>query len=65
MIAVDQTSGDGIFLDRQTGAINAYPLFNEAGFPLAPPTWQPPYPYSSDAVRWPLAAWETTTVLSL
>ncbi|MCA9979060.1 MAG: BON domain-containing protein [Anaerolineales bacterium] len=63
MTDVDQVNGNSIFLSRQAEAINAYPRLNEADFPPAPSAWQPPYPYSSDAVRWPLAVLETKTVL--
>jgi hypothetical protein len=45
---------DGLSLAQNRSALSAYPVFDPAEYPLAPPTWQPPYPYSPGAVRWPL-----------
>ena len=46
-------NGSGIFLNRNTSAIDIFPLFNAANYPFAPLTWQPPYPYRVGNVLWP------------
>lgn len=46
----------GIFLNRNSPAINAFPAYNPKEYPFAPLTWQPPYPYTVGNVRWPCQA---------
>jgi len=42
-----------IFLKRDTPIFNAFPEFISADYPIAPLTWEPPYPYKVGRVRWP------------
>jgi BON domain len=53
--AIRLTTNGGTTLHDSIQEVNARPQFREADFPLAPPGWQPPFPYSPDTVRWPEA----------
>ena len=46
-------NASGYFFLHQPRAIYLFPLFIAANYPLAPFTWQPPYPYVVGNVRWP------------
>jgi osmotically-inducible protein OsmY len=50
MEVVDQ---DSVLLKRNGPPLNAFPTFEPSNYPLAPLDWQPPYPYTAGAVRWP------------
>ncbi len=50
--AIDLVCKDCVFLVRDGPPLSAYPAFDPSDYPLAPSTWQPPYPYTTDAVRW-------------
>jgi hypothetical protein len=51
--AMDVANLGGIFLNYRAPAIYHFPVFSPANYPLAPFTWQPPYPYAVGSVRWP------------
>lgn len=51
--AMDVVDVGGIYMNYLTPAIYHFPVFSPANYPLAPFTWQPPYPYAVGSVRWP------------
>lgn len=58
--AIEWVSQGSIFLRRNALPLNAFPVFEPADYPLAPPNWQPPYPYTAGIVRWSLEEREET-----
>jgi osmotically-inducible protein OsmY len=50
--AIDLVRKNCVFLVRDGPSLSAYPAFDPSDYSLAPSTWQPPYPYTTDAVRW-------------
>ncbi len=50
--AMNVVDEGGIFLNYTAPAINQFPVLTPTNFPLAPLTWQPPYPYAVGSVRW-------------
>lgn len=50
--AMNVVDEEGIFLNYTTPAINQFPVLNPTNYPIAPLTWQPPYPYAVGSVRW-------------
>ena len=51
--AMDLVNEEEVFLFLDAPAINTFPLFLARDYPIAPLTWQPPYPYVVGRVRWP------------
>jgi osmotically-inducible protein OsmY len=51
--AMDVVNQESIFLKRNGPPLNAFPAFEAADYPPAPPDWQPPYPYTAGTIRWP------------
>jgi osmotically-inducible protein OsmY len=51
--AMEVVKEESIFLKRKGPALDSFPAFEPAGYPLAPSDWQPPYPYAAGDVRWP------------
>jgi osmotically-inducible protein OsmY len=41
-----------IFLARESKPLSTYPVFDPTEYPMAPYSWQPPYPYPIGSVRW-------------
>jgi osmotically-inducible protein OsmY len=52
--ASDLVKNESIILQRNGPSLNAFPVFDPDEFPLAPFTWQAPYPYTAGEVRWSL-----------
>ncbi len=52
--ASDLVKNESIILQRNGPSLNAFPAFDPDEFPLAPFTWQAPYPYTAGEVRWSL-----------
>jgi hypothetical protein len=50
--AIDLVRKNCVFITRDAPPLSAYPAFDPSGYPLAPSTWQPPYPYTTGAIRW-------------
>ena len=50
--AMEVVDKESIILKRNGPPLNAFPAFEQSNYPLAPLDWQPPYPYSAEAVRW-------------
>ena len=51
--AMDVINEVEIFLVRDVPGLNSFPAFLAGDFPIAPLTWEPPYPYQVGRVRWP------------
>lgn len=51
--AMEWVSHTSIFLRRNGPLLSSFPTFHTAEYPVAPCTWQPPYPYLGSCVRWP------------
>jgi osmotically-inducible protein OsmY len=51
---VDRADNESIFLRRKGPSLSEYPLFDPDEFPLAPFTWQAPYPYTAGKALWSL-----------
>jgi osmotically-inducible protein OsmY len=51
--AMELVNQESIFLKRNGPPLNAFPAFEPSEYPPAPSGWQPPYPYTTGAVRWP------------
>ena len=47
---------ESAFLKRKVTSLSVFPVFNPSDFSPAPSIWQPPYPYTLNAVLWPAAA---------
>ena len=52
--ASDLVKNESIILQRDGRSHKAFPAFDPDEFPLAPFTWQAPYPYTAGEVRWSL-----------
>ncbi len=52
--AGDLVKNESIILQRNGPSLKAFPAFDPDEFPLAPFTWQAPYPYNAGEVRWSL-----------
>ncbi len=52
--ASDLMKNESIILQRNGPSLKAFPAFDPDEFPLAPFTWQAPYPYTAGEVRWSL-----------
>jgi osmotically-inducible protein OsmY len=52
--ASDLVKNESIILQRNRPSFKAFPAFDPDEFPLAPFTWQAPYPYTAGEVRWSL-----------
>ncbi len=50
--AIDRVNEESVFLHRSGSPVHAYPAFDSEAYPLAPSSWQPPYPYRPGSVRW-------------
>lgn len=50
--AVKPSNNGSTFLSDSLRDLARRPTFQESDFPLAPPEWRPPYPYTQGAVRW-------------
>jgi hypothetical protein len=50
----DLVKNESIILQRDGRSHKAFPAFDPDEFPLAPSTWQAPYPYTAGEVRWSL-----------
>jgi osmotically-inducible protein OsmY len=50
----DLVKNESIILQRDGRSHKAFPAFDPDEFPLAPFTWQAPYPYTAGEVRWSL-----------
>lgn len=52
--ASDLVKNESIILQRHGPSLKAFPAFDPDEFPLAPFTWQSPYPYTAGEVLWSL-----------
>lgn len=52
--AGDLVKNESIILQRNGSSLKAFLAFDPDEFPLAPFTWQAPYPYTAGEVRWSL-----------
>ncbi len=52
--SIDFVNMEGTFLGRNEPPLSAYPAFDPRGYPLAPRTWKPPFPYKPANVYWSL-----------
>jgi osmotically-inducible protein OsmY len=52
--ACDLVKNESIILQRNGVSLKAFPAFDPDEYPLAPFTWQAPYPYTAGEVRWSL-----------
>ncbi len=50
--AIALVSTSSVFLEREGLPLSSYRVFDPEEYPQPPITWQPPYPYTSGAVRW-------------
>lgn len=50
--AIDKVNEESIFLHQAGAPVHLYPAFDSEAYPLAPQSWQPPYPYHPGSVRW-------------
>ncbi len=50
----DLVKNESIILQRNGPSLKAFPAFDPDEYPLAPFTWQAPYPYTAGEVRWSL-----------
>jgi osmotically-inducible protein OsmY len=48
----DLVKNESIILQRNGPSLKAFPAFDPDEYPLAPFTWQAPYPYTAGEVRW-------------
>jgi len=49
---MDVVNEEEIIMKRDAPALNAFPVFLAGDYPIAPLTWEPPYPYKVGRVRW-------------
>jgi hypothetical protein len=52
--ASDLVKNESIILQRNGPSLKAFPAFDPDEYPLAPFTWQAPYPYTAGEIRWSL-----------
>ncbi len=52
--AIDFVNQESTFLRRNEPPLSAFPAFDPRGYPLAPRTWEPPFPYKPANVCWSL-----------
>jgi osmotically-inducible protein OsmY len=50
--AMQVVTKQSVILKRSGPPLNAFPVFDPRDYPLVPPDWQPPYPYTAGTVRW-------------
>lgn len=50
----DLVKNESIILQQRGPSLKAFPALDPDEFPLAPFTWQAPYPYTAGEVRWSL-----------
>lgn len=50
--AMEVVSDEEIILKRDVAALKDFAAFSAGDYPIAPLTWQPPYPYPFGRVRW-------------
>jgi osmotically-inducible protein OsmY len=51
--AMDRVRAEEIILKRDAPSLKGFPVLLSGDFPIAPLTWEPPFPYSVGRVRWP------------